>query len=322
MALILNSDDERDPLGIFSGKKLNTKKSRLKTQTEPERFGSGTGGSNRPPRKTSLGYMGEDEDFGHDVRKLQSAHKVYTLADLQLYAIWKNKHEIKQKHKHSIDLLPPPLGGSEISPIELNQDNLKNHFSWIKKSRFSGILKYKSLSLSAQGAMVLYRGMCLGCVFHSKDMPQDQPTDIGLQKLFECLAKPAVRGFGINTYSLPEKLILSISASFLGFLVQSPNNMNIEDFFEYLSDWIEKQQSTGNAVLFSNREGALFVYFYKGRILGTFLVNEQSFSKNPDVVSEFFKRNQDIIATAAILPEGIQTDAQNFGYDLSLLFEE
>ncbi len=368
-----------------------------KTKTEPERWGKGPGGSNRPPRRTALGYMGEDDDLGDNMRKWQRMQvKVLDQAP-QGYRIWmlstgtiaflKSNEEFKigstvdavfnswskdgspifipdpretknapvpsqkfslndlapfvkgqapqleteaksetepetkvqnsapseRKYKRATDLLPPPLRISEFAPVDLNLHKLSEHMTWFEETEYTGIIRFTYEFFKCRGAMVLFNGRCVGCMFHSETESQDKATETSLGVMLDCMAFP---GGETVSYTLPEEIVLPISAAFLGYPVSPPPNMTAHQYYDYVSDWFYKQESIALIATLSQSAGFLMAYVYKGEIAGCFEVEKQEFTLGAEAADRFLKENSDLEIMVSVLPNEMASKAAMYGYKL------
>ncbi len=81
----------------------------------------------------------------------------------------------------------------------------------------SGCLKASSEAVRSRGAMLLYRGRCVGCVYSNKEMPECPAQEEALQLMLADLHLPDTK---VILYDMPENLILASSAVFLGYPVE------------------------------------------------------------------------------------------------------
>lgn len=356
-------------------------------KTEPERFGSGPGGSNGPPRRTALGYMGEDDDASHNVRKWQHmqvkivergliGYKIWLLAtgdyaflktDLELqigsthdalFSQWNNdgtatfipawNAKAKQKVRaqtftlndllpfsidaplgkskmelsggsifeldNPTDILPPPLSISELAPLDLIEHNLSDYLDWFTQNSYTGIVKFKYPRFNSFGALVLFRGRCTGAMFTQEGQPNTLPTQESLPQLYKAMS---LLGADIVSYTLPEEIILPISAAFIGYPVQ-PVLEDPHQNFDYLLEWFSKQSSIALVVINSKISGTIFAYFFKGELISWFCVELQRFSLNRQEVIEFVRDNADIELYVSILPNEVVAKSFLFGFELKL----
>lgn len=356
-------------------------------KTEPQRFGSGPGGSNRPPRRTALGYMGEDDDASHNMRKWQHmqvkivergllGYKIWLLAtgdyaflktDLELqigsthdalFSQWNNdgsatfipdwnakaNQQVRQQTftlkdlvtfqmdapssksradlgsgsiieiDNPTDMLPPALSISEYAPLDLISHKLKDYLDWFSQNSYTGIVKFKYPRFNSFGALVLFRGRCTGAMFTQEGQPDTLSTEESLPQLYKAMA---LLGADVISYTLPEEIILPISAAYIGYPVQ-PVLEDPHRNFDYLLEWFSKQSSIALVVINSKMSGTIFAYFFKGELVGWFCVELQRFSLNRQEVIEFVRDNADIELYVSILPNEVVAKSFLFGFELKL----
>lgn len=344
MALILNNDDEFYELVPLAAGQSPRKKFRARTKTDPARSssesGGGPGGSNKPPRKTKnqivqivrasiegyevrvantniLAYLRTEETFEIG-SKLKACFCTWTRGG-RAVLLPGSEFLSGAKYNPPPDLLPPCTILGNYVPVVLSRQVLPKYFSWIESYKYSGIFKFTSEFLPAQGALIIYRGKCLGGFFHRHHWSEKSQTVNGLKILLDYMDIPDAARI---TYSLPDELILSISASFIGYNVFCPSDTPAEEFFQYLCVWFQKESATGNAVLRSDKGEAVVVYFHQGEVIGTFNLSDQKYSSDQQFALSLMSKNENVAIAASILPWQIKTEAESFGFDLSSAYSD
>lgn len=354
----------------------------LELKTEPERFGSGPGGSRRPPRRTALGYMGEDDDAWHNMRKWQhmevkiierglQGYKVWLLAtgdfaflktDLELeigstcdglFQQWnkdgtatfipatrlKSEQPVEPQSFNLKDLLPlrefqkdasielkssdvddptnilpGPLSISEFAPIDLIRHKLADYLDWFKQNSYTGIVKYKHQRYNSYGALVLFRGRCTGAMFSCEGQQNFLSTEQALPELFKAMC---LLGADVVSYTLPEEIVLPITAGFIGYQVQ-PQKENNKESFEYMIDQFAKFESIALLALSSKSNGTMFAYVCKGKIIGFYSLEHKTLFLNEIDIFDFVSNSPDIELYISVLPNEIILKSFQFGFELKI----
>lgn len=370
---------------------------KLELKTEPDRFGSGPGGSNRPPRRTALGYMGEDDDANNNMRKWQRMQLKILERGLQGYKIWliatgdyaflKTDLELEigstydgqflhwnkdgtatfvpttvQKFEQQIepqtfslndllpfkeiassgklniksspssnrlqtlpeeldfelesftDLLPPPLSISEFAPLDLIQHKLVDYLDWFKENAYTGIVKFKHQRFNACGALVLFRGRCTGAMFTTTEQREPLTTQQALPHLYRAMS---LLGAQVVSYTLPEEIVLPISAAFLGYPVQKAKE-NCKEYFDYVLGGLKQNSSIAVVAITSKTGETYLVYVYQGNSVGFFSLERKTFYLDMQEVFEFVANNADIELQVSVLPNEIAQKSFQFGFELRL----
>jgi len=144
--------------------------------------------------------------------------------------------------------------------------------------------------------------------------PDTLPTEESLPQLYRAMS---LLGADVVSYTLPEEIVLPLSAAFIGYpaqLVQETPKAN----FDYLIKWCRKHESNTVIVINSKINGTLFAYIHKGQLVGSFCLESKNFSLNREEISDFIASDPAIELYASILPNEIVAKTFHFGFELKL----
>ncbi len=370
---------------------------KLELKTEPDRFGSGPGGSNRPPRRTALGYMGEDDDANNNMRKWQrmqlkilerglQGYKIRLIATGD-YAFLKTDLELEigstydgqflhwnkdgtatfvpatiQKFEQQIepqtfslndllpfkestssgkvnrnssptraihqtpseesefdletftDVFPPPLSISEFAPLDLIRYKLADYLDWFKENAYTGIVKFKHSRFNSCGALVLFRGRCAGAMFTDIEQQEPLTTQQALPHLYRAMS---LLGAQVVSYTLPEEIVLPISAAFLGYPVQQTIE-NCKEYFDRVLGWLNQNNSIAVVAITAKTGETILVYIYQGNSIGFLSLERRTFCLDMQEVFDFVANNTNIELYVSVLPNEIAQNSFHFGFELRL----
>ena len=152
----------------------------------------------------------------------------------------------------------------------------------------TGCLKASSETIRSRGAMLLYRGRCVGCVYSNKKEPDCPAQEEALQCMVADLHVPDTK---VVLYDMPENLILASSALFLGYPVEKQEGGNVRSHFDYTLEWLAQKKHTAClTIALTVRLMHCFVYIYRGQYAGTFFVEDQALSSDKNRVYALFER--------------------------------
>lgn len=178
----------------------------------------------------------------------------------------------------------------------------------------TGCLKLSNDIEKLRGAMVFLKGSVVGAIYVSKACIETKPTE---ESLDLCLKSLKQSDTTVMLYDLPEELVLSFSSLFLGYPVSRMDSYTSIDYYHYITDWCQKEQSTLTiALLFEDGGGICFGFVYSGRYIGAFHVEEQEFSDDQEFLIHLMDLYPHSTLGVSILPPEMTSSVVRFGFDL------
>jgi hypothetical protein len=145
-------------------------------------------------------------------------------------------------------------------------------------------------------------------------MVEPYPIESAIQMLLLDSFLPETK---LTVYDLPDEIILSMSAMFLGVPVLEKDyadRKNLEALVKSLKN------DTAILTATSAKEMCL-AFLHEGEVFGTFHVDEQKFSDKGAIFDEVMNKEPDSTVEISILPSEMTTDKVLFGYGLSTTLE-
>ncbi len=212
------------------------------------------------------------------------------------------------------DFLPPPLSISEWAPLNLIQHSLNDYLDWFRENAYTGIVKCKYSHFNSFGALVLFRGRCTGAIFVQDGQDETLPTKDALPQMYKAMA---LLGAEVVSYTLPEQIILPISAGFIGYPYQITKENRRYNFDQIISS-LKEQNSIAVLMFISKICGTTFAYVYQGETIGTFCVEEQLFTIKDEEFLDVDSNIEDVQLIIRTLPNEVVAESFQFGFELKL----
>jgi hypothetical protein len=218
--------------------------------------------------------------------------------------------------KRAIDLILPPLHTEAIKEFKIADYDLEWLITDLEGGMRTCCVKMSNDDVPSRGAILLYRGRAVGCIYCSKLQPEPTRTEEDLQKALQDLSLPNT---SVIMYDLPESLVLSSSSLFLGYPVPRQDDYNSRDYMDYICEWFEGKGNTAClAFSFPSNNGHCFAYIHRGQLVGAFYVEEQVFTQEKEYVYKLLEKEPNADLSVSILPPEMTSSAVRFGFSLSM----
>jgi hypothetical protein len=151
-------------------------------------------------------------------------------------------------------------------------------------------------------------------------MPETHPTEPSLSFMLKDLEADDAK---VTFYDLPEDVVLSMSALFLGYPVDRAENISAREYMDYLLNWFsEKVQTACLAINLPTMFGTCLVFVHAGKFVGSFYVEDQHFSTDIAYVHELLNRDSKAILEASILPPELMSSSVRYGFSVSMAMKK
>ena len=215
------------------------------------------------------------------------------------------------KHsRRATDLILPPIS----EPFETKIDQIED-LLWLitdmEGGMRTGCIKATCNEKKSRGAVVLYKGRAVGCLYSSEKQKDPLSIENSLQLTLSDCQSPGTK---MLRYWLPDELALSIAALFLGEPIQRSDDWNAPDYFNYIFEWFTSNRQTACIAI----AGCIFTFIHKGIFVGAFFVEDQQFVKEIDAVQNILKSNPNASVDASVLPPERFEPPVRLGLSLSM----
>ncbi|HNB24113.1 MAG TPA: hypothetical protein PKZ32_16965, partial [Candidatus Melainabacteria bacterium] len=230
------------------------------------------------------------------------------------FAVWADSHPRTYKLRRAIDIVMPPVSTTSLSPLRSGDYDIGKLITDLEEGALTGCVKMICDERLSRGALLLFRGRAVGCIYGKKPMVEPYPIESAIQMLLLDSFLPETK---ITIYDLPDEVILSMSAMFLGVPVLEKDfadKKNLASLVKPLKD--------DTAILTATAANEMCLAFlHEGEVFGSFHVDEQRFSDQGETFDTVLNKATDSTVEISILPHEMTTDKVLFGYGLSSTLE-
>ncbi len=225
---------------------------------------------------------------------------------------------VETRLRRATDLIMPPLDKTQRpNQMQIQQeDDLLWLVTDLEGGERTGCVKAFCEAKKSRAAVLLYRGRAVGCVYNNKKLTETLSTDGSLQMMLEDCQTP---GTSLVMYSLPEEVILAMSALFLGYPVERSDDLDARAYMDYILSWFQQKEQTACLAFYQPYSYSNFLAFvYRGQYVGAFFVDTQEFSKDLDKIYQSVADDLLTRVEASILPSELLSQDVRLGFSLSL----
>jgi len=218
-------------------------------------------------------------------------------------------HELRR----AIDLFMVPEGDESVEFFRTDALNPSDFVSGLEDEEFTGVIKFSNKMRMMRGALLLYRGRCVGAVCADKLDPNTKATEDSLSSL---LLEMKFAATSVMKYRQRDELVLPYSALFLGYPVERQDDYPTRDYYDYIADFFTQKDSTAT-LAFSYELRTALVFFYKGDLVGFYDVDDVTFDAGDVRLKRFMERMPQAVLEASILPPEVVAPGVGYGFRMS-----
>lgn len=238
----------------------------------------------------------------------------------QAFAVWAESNQRTYHLRRATDLILPPIDKETLNSFAVSDYDLEWLITDLEGGMRTGCVKTSAESKLSRAAMLVYKGRAVGCIYGCKSMPETHPTEPSLSFMLKDLEADDAK---VTFYDLPEDIVLSMSALFLGYPVDRAENISAREYMDYLLNWFsEKVQTACLAINLPTMFGTCLVFVHAGKFVGSFYVEDQHFSTDIAYVHELLNRDDKAILEASILPPELMSSSVRYGFSVSMAMKK
>lgn len=231
---------------------------------------------------------------------------------------WNQPARQQFRVRRATDLMVTPLAGSQVTTLRISDYDPEWLITDLEGGMRTGCLKATSEREFSRSAALLLRGRAVGGIYGNKADPITRPTEESIASMLATIYREP--DTVVSMYDLPEHVVLAMSALFLGYPVERNDDYSTSDYMDFICDWLHKQGLTAAlAITLAKGNGTCLAFVCKGRYVGAFDVEGQSFHEDIEYVHELLEGNPEAQLEASILPPEMHSQAVRFGFSLSML---
>ncbi len=181
-------------------------------------------------------------------------------------------------------------------------------------------LKVVSPKKKSRGALLVFRGKAIGCVYGKKDLSNQLLGQEAYKYFLDDLSTPDSI---VDHYILPEELALAAAALFHGDVFRQPHNLTPRRTFEYAyAHFVETELPGCIVIRHDDGRGVLaFIYFFAGRVVGVFTFSDGWLSDSQLQCLSILDRESQIEVSASKLLAFNVWEVNNLAFSLTGLSE-
>ncbi|MBS1989405.1 MAG: hypothetical protein JSS83_02745 [Cyanobacteria bacterium SZAS LIN-3] len=234
------------------------------------------------------------------------------------FAIWVDSYPSNQRVRRAIDLFMPAVEGKLLHELKCANCDSKKLLADLELAHFTGCIKARSEEKKSRSALLIINGRVVGAIYGKKDAQETYPVDKAIKMMGIDLLEPETL---LTVYELPEGVVLSMAALFLGCPIAKDANKSTADYLDHALVSMKLAGETGCVTISQDSELVTTILFvYQGSLVGVYNIPAQSFSEESAPVVQETKEKNNATIEAHILPVHLLSDAITFGYKLSGAF--
>lgn len=233
------------------------------------------------------------------------------------FSVWAEAHPKSVSLRRAVDVFMPPTN-SPLIEVKLNRQKSLEIFPTIEETKFTGCMKVYCESSMSRGALILLQGRVVGSVYTKKPIPDPYPFEIGIKKILEDVSATTACA-DLEMYELPEEIILSMAALFLGYVDKPAVKLENAEYAEKMLAHFADTNETACFNLLDEEADAVIAlsFIHKGDFQGSYAIAQRAYRKEKEFLSRLIESNPKVRLQAHILPSALTTDAVRFGYSLN-----
>lgn len=190
-------------------------------------------------------------------------------------------------NRRAIGLVPFPSDDSVREVVESANFRYQKVLVALEGKGSTCCLKVTSPKRRSRGAVLVFRGRVLGAIYGRKDLAQTILGEDAYQQFVNDLADPESI---VDTYILPETVVLAASSLFHGTAYTQPENISPMEAFDKVYNDLKACEMPGCIV--AKRCGTedllCLVYMFGGEIIGVFTFTEGWLDASYESAKELF----------------------------------
>jgi len=223
----------------------------------------------------------------------------------------------KIRHQRACDLFMPPVDLRSIRNLKtfkIADYDLQWLITDLEGGSRTACIKTASKNQSRSAAL-LYKGRVVGCFHQSKETPLPGPTAAALAGLLSDLDQAETN---VTIYDLPEEIVFSMSALFLGTLLNMQCENTASDHYDSLMENLtRRKKSACLTILAGYPVETRLVLVHRGQLIGVFNVEDQLFFRDENSLNDLFDRFPQAVIEARVAGNSNAKSVKHYGYSLS-----
>lgn len=227
------------------------------------------------------------------------------------FAVWADARAI-DRGQRAVDLIMPPLAALPDHK-RVQPEDADKLLSRLERDEFTGCMKVDSDVQRSRSAALFYRGRAVGCIYGKKTLGEPYRIETSLLLMLDDLRKTQT---DVEYYALPDEIVLSLSAFFLGVVFERPFGFSNREYADSILAQYRQRNCTGCLVLQEQMPAGL-AFICKGAFAGSYSIEAREYRSNEAAFNSLFNRFPTAKLEAHLLPDVLFSSAMTFGYSLT-----
>jgi hypothetical protein len=234
-------------------------------------------------------------------------------AAIDPFAVWADaRPKTGERVQRAVDLFMPPMAALPTTK-RLVPEETEKLIAKLDRDLFTGCLKVNSQIQRSRSAVIFYNGRAVGAIYGKKAMTEPYRIETSLLLMLEDMRHTPTE---IEYYALPDEFILSLSALFLGVVIERPYGFKNKEYaVDVLKDF-RLRKSTGCLSLQQNAPCGLG-FVCGGKFNGAYSVEDRTYLPDETWLFSILDKFPGARLEAHVLPDILMSDAMLFGYNLT-----
>lgn len=233
------------------------------------------------------------------------------------FAVWADSYPRNFRLRRAVDIIMPSLTGKLNHSVNCGDYDINVLLKDLESSELTGCIKAESNELLSRSAALLLKGRVVGCIYGRKPQPQAQLLEQSLKAMLADLGNQSTQ---MQVYELPEEVVISMSALFLGIPLDEGHAANSEPrtyLDTVIPDLATREDTACMMVSTTEKPSRCLGFIYQGKPCGTYSIAEQKFDPSFDQLFELCDESDDARANAYLLPKEMISHSVRYGYSLT-----
>jgi hypothetical protein len=231
------------------------------------------------------------------------------------FSIWVDSYPTNQKVRRAIDLFMPSVSGKLLHELQCANCDAKKLLTDLELANFTGCIKARSEEKKSRSAMVIINGRIVGAIYGKKDAQETYPVDKATKMIGIDLLEPETM---LTVYELPEGVVLSMAALFLGVPITKDPGKSPADYLDHAIVSMKLAGETGCITIAQDSDLiSTILFIHEGAMAGAYKIREQSYSEDSSAAIQETKEKNSAVIDAHILPVHLLSESVSFGYKLT-----
>ena len=229
------------------------------------------------------------------------------------FAVWADSYPQTERMQRAVDLFMPPLADLPTTR-KISAEEADKFIAKLERDQFTGCVKVDAPAKRSRSAVLFYHGRAVGALYGRKSLNEPYRVETALLFMLEDMRHTATE---VEYYTMHEEYILSLSAMFLGVLIERGYGFTNRDYAKSTLDEFKKRDSIGCLSLQQALPCGIGFVCY-GKFKGAYLIEARDFRPTEGFLYTILDRFPGARLEAYLLPEVmVSPNSMLYGYSLS-----